>query len=372
MNVGENKPESALAPELQAKLAQLEQELSWRRGKWGVLEHYVKNIRYIAAEHPGKLAIAVIGATESLPFDPFSSALDTQNHPVQAAGLALPPGEHWSGRYLAYYSSLDSHLLKVYQDMKTPKGTPLAPKSAQTLTGIPKDPNSRLFDRVCQSRQTYKAFLNREKFGSDLIIKAFPLFGPAGEILAVVSFTHDVSSYLDQKGMISEALSELRTATAELFSNLEKVQEVSGRIDHFSKGVNQLEQEVQSVSDQVKGVAQNFDEAARKIKMLSLNAKIESSKAGESGRGFTVIANEIQNLTTQMRQTIDRLEKMNGSLAHIQEESVGKLSKINELTNEIGTLASGLRKEGEHFESLIDSIGEAEKRYEAFVQEMIA
>ena len=343
MNVGENKPESALAPELQAKLAQLEQELSWRRGKWGVLEHYVKNIRYIAAEHPGKLAIAVIGATESLPFDPFSSALDTQNHPVQAAGLALPPGEHWSGRYLAYYSSLDSHLLKVYQDMKTPKG-----------------------------RQTYKAFLNREKFGSDLIIKAFPLFGPAGEILAVVSFTHDVSSYLDQKGMISEALSELRTATAELFSNLEKVQEVSGRIDHFSKGVNQLEQEVQSVSDQVKGVAQNFDEAARKIKMLSLNAKIESSKAGESGRGFTVIANEIQNLTTQMRQTIDRLEKMNGSLAHIQEESVGKLSKINELTNEIGTLASGLRKEGEHFESLIDSIGEAEKRYEAFVQEMIA
>lgn len=371
MNPGDRPQESSQVLELKAQLASLEEELNWRRGKWGVLEHYVKNIRYIAAEHPGKLAIAIIGATETLPFDPFSCALDIHNHPVQTP-LSLAEGEHWAGRYLAYYSSLDSHLLAVYQNMKNAKGLPLAPRSAQTLTGIPKDPNSRLFDRVCQSRQTYKAFLDRAKFGSDLIIKAFPLFGPEGEILAVVSFTHDVSSYLDQKGMISEALSELRTATAELFSNLDKVQEVSGRIDHFSKGVNQLEQEVQSVSDQVKGVAQNFDEAARKIKMLSLNAKIESSKAGESGRGFTVIANEIQNLTTQMRQTIDRLERMNGSLAHIQEESVGKLSKINELTNEIGTLATGLQKEGEHFEALIDSIGEAEKRYEAFVQEMIA
>ncbi len=61
-----------------------------------------------------------------------------------------------------------------------------------------------------------------------------------------------------------------------------------------------------------------ISEIANQINLLSFNASIESARAGEWGRGFAVIADEIRSLAEQSKQSVDDIQKM---IQNIQEES---------------------------------------------------
>lgn len=63
------------------------------------------------------------------------------------------------------------------------------------------------------------------------------------------------------------------------------------------EGVKQLAQATQNISEVVKFVRQ----IAEETNLLALNASIEATKAGESGKGFSVVAYEIRKLAEQTK-----------------------------------------------------------------------
>lgn len=365
---------------LQAHIAQLEQEnlqlkndLAWRQNAHALLEHYVKNIKIVAAEHPGKLAIAVFSCVPILPFNPFLYALDTQNQPlVHAQHRSLPSSDDWYGRFIGYYCTLDSHLLDIYKKKKNDQGQPLAEADQKTLTGVMRDLQSPVFNEVLETKKTYRTFLPRATYGSDMVVKVFPIFDDQQHIIGMVSFTHDITLHLEQQSRISDGLKQINESAMSIMKQVGTVQEVSHAIQDVSQGIDHLENDIQELIVGVNNLDQNLKTSIRAIQMLSVNSSVEAARAGEAGRGFKVISNEIHSLTGEMAKTVHHLENVVIQIDSIKNDSVDKLYKIHELSETINTLVESLKNESMNYEDLLETISHAEASYKDFVQTMIA
>lgn len=94
----------------------------------------------------------------------------------------------------------------------------------------------------------------------------------------------------------------------ELVSEIERASEVIKRLDEKSKGVG-------TVLDVIKGLAEQTN-------LLALNAAIEAARAGEQGRGFAVVADEVRTLATRSHKATEEIEKIVDQLQHEAKDAV--------------------------------------------------
>lgn len=87
---------------------------------------------------------------------------------------------------------------------------------------------------------------------------------------------------------------------------LEKINLIFMNTQEMSDLVNKLSESSKEVSDVVKLV----EDIAEQTNLLSLNASIESARAGEHGKGFAVVANEVRNLANETKSSIEKIHAL--------------------------------------------------------------
>ncbi|OIP38868.1 MAG: hypothetical protein AUK47_10885 [Deltaproteobacteria bacterium CG2_30_63_29] len=148
---------------------------------------------------------------------------------------------------------------------------------------------------------------NQKELVSQIAETALRINSSAGEILA--SSQHQVAGATEQ----SSAVEETRRTMDTLVMSSREIADTAGGVlnnaemtyrnnQQIAKSISQLSVHTQRISE----ILEVIKDIANKTDLLALNAALEGTKAGEAGRGFSLVANQMQRLAdTVMRSAVD-------------------------------------------------------------------
>ncbi|WCP66640.1 methyl-accepting chemotaxis protein [Vibrio tubiashii] len=162
----------------------------------------------------------------------------------------------------------------------------------------------------------------------------------------MTSTVQTVADHAQNASTLTESASG-QAATGQRFvqDTVVKISELSQDISASAQAVNQVEESVDSIGSVV-GTIQGISEQTN---LLALNAAIEAARAGEAGRGFAVVADEVRNLaqrtqqaTVEIQEMITQLQSSANSAVELMEKSVVEAAEGVELVTNAGSELDGI------------------------------
>ena len=137
-------------------------------------------------------------------------------------------------------------------------------------------------------------------------------------------------------------------------------------IEHIAKGVGSASNSIKNLdalTQQIHSIVNTIGEIADQTNLLALNAAIEAARAGEQGRGFAVVADEVRKLA---ERTSLSTQEITGTIAKIQasteisvknmQEGVASVDKGVAMANEAGVALQEINDGAQHIISSINDI----------------
>lgn len=191
------------------------------------------------------------------------------------------------------------------------------------------------------ARQGHES-INRQKEQTELVATAM------AEMTATVNeVANSANSTLQE---VQGANEETNTGQTIVRDNINTINRLASEIEQASHVINKLNEysdNIGSVLDVIRGIADQTN-------LLALNAAIEAARAGEQGRGFAVVADEVRTLASKTQESTSEIQDM---IERLQTGTKDAVSVMEKSQSEARISVDQTAKAGQALESITRAVG---------------
>ncbi|MGE6386632.1 methyl-accepting chemotaxis protein [Pseudomonas sp. NPDC078416] len=165
------------------------------------------------------------------------------------------------------------------------------------------------------------------------------------EIEQAATAVNQMTSAVEEVARNAVSTSEAsKNATTSASDGRDLVQETVSAIERMSTDVQSTSALIGNLADESRDIGKVLDVIrglADQTNLLALNAAIEAARAGEAGRGFAVVADEVRALAHRTQQSTSEIERMIGSIQGGTEQAVNSMRSSTERAESTLNIAKG-------------------------------
>jgi methyl-accepting chemotaxis protein len=140
--------------------------------------------------------------------------------------------------------------------------------------------------------------------------------------------------------------------SAAVTKTVEGINHMKGLMESVAESIIRLSEQTQAIGEIITAVS----DLAQQSNLLAVNAAIEASKAGEHGKGFSVVAQEIKSLADQSKQATEQVRAI---LGDIQKATGASVMAAEQVSKAVDGGVKQAAESGESIKKLAESIAES-------------
>lgn len=200
------------------------------------------------------------------------------------------------------------------------------PAKSFSLNVSPGDPlvEGDIVTNAIRQNQNIAQAVPAELFGTDIVARAIPLHNEAGQVVGGVG----VGISIERAQQLSDISSNISSVVNDVTQTVQSMAESISDLAENMTVVSEKAVEVNKRTEAIEQVSIVVKDLADQSNLLGLNAAIESARAGEHGKGFSVVADEIRKMATNSKTQATEIQTMTDNIKQI-------ISTLNESIQEV-------------------------------------
>lgn len=177
-----------------------------------------------------------------------------------------------------------------------------------------------------------------------------------------VSISHMSDHAKDVRSAASQADEAAASGATVIEALVEDAHHAAGSVESAAVEIRQLE----ALSERISSIVNVIREVSDQTNLLALNAAIEAARAGEAGRGFAVVADEVRKLaertgksTKDIAAVIEEVQTATRSVVERMERSVTEVRKEESSSHQVGDAIVAIRRNASQVVVAVEEIGNA-------------